>query len=212
MTKIYLVRHGQSQANLDRVFAGRYNPELSDLGRAQAQKVGDYLKDKGIEKIYASPLKRAFNTAVPLSTGLNIPIIPYDGIVEINGGDWEGKEIANLIAEFPETYGIWMTDIGHSKCDNGESMAEVQERMVKAVGEIAKKEDGKTIALFAHAGCLRAFITHCLKLPLSGMQDLGWLSNASVTEINFSDGEFEVIDMDYSGHLGDMVTTLPPNV
>lgn len=212
MTKVFLVRHGQSEANLKGIFAGRTDLELSDLGRKQAEAVGKYLCDKDIDMIYSSPLKRAMSTAKPLSDLISKPVIPCDGIIEIYAGEWEAKEFSELSEKFPETYGLWLSDIGNSVCDGGESMAEVQQRMIKTISGLCEKEDGKIIALFAHAGCFRAFLCHCLNMTKEQMKDLSWVSNASVTTLEYENGKFKVVDLDYADHLDGMVSNLPKNV
>lgn len=212
MTKVFLVRHGQSEANVHGIFAGRTDLELSDLGRCQAEAVGKYLCDKGIDTIYSSPLKRAMSTAKPLSDLISKPVIPCDGIIEIYAGHWEALKFSDLQEKFSESYGLWLSDIGNSVCDGGESMMQVQERMIKTIRELCEKEDGKTIALFAHAGCFRAFLCHCLNMTKDQMKDLAWVSNASVTTLEYENNEFKVTDLDYTDHLDGMISNLPKNV
>lgn len=212
MTKIYLIRHGQSLANVEGRFAGQTDVGLSELGVLQAKAVGEYLKDKGIDTIYSSPLKRASSTAEPLSKLISKPVILHQGIIEIFAGKWENLHFSQLEERFPKSYRMWLTDIGNSHCDGGESMKQVRERMVSAVSELAEREEGKTIALFIHAGCMRAFLTHCLNMPVARMQELSWVPNASVTEVHWEDGNFDVVEMGYHEHLGEMVSNLPSNV
>ena len=212
MTKIYLVRHGQSEANLHGIFAGRTDLELSDLGRRQAEATGNYLCDKGIDAIYSSPLKRAMSTAKPLSDLISKPVNPCEGIIEIDAGHWEALKFSELEEKFPESYGLWLSDIGNSACDGGESMEDVQKRMIGQIRELCEKEEGKTIALFAHAGCFRAFLCHCLNMTREQMKDLAWVSNASVTTVEYENGKFKVADLDYTDHLNGMISNLPKNV
>src|SRR5262245_45306429 len=94
MTLFYLVRHGQVDRSVDPV-----DPPLSDVGRQQAEQVAAYLRDRPIRQIYASPLRRAQETAAPLAASLNLPVIVDARLRErANFGDLPGQTREEFIA------------------------------------------------------------------------------------------------------------------
>lgn len=97
MGKIFLVRHGQSVANERKIFGGRMDCELTELGRAQAREIVPNILTLGINVIYSSPLKRAYETACIIAKELKIgEIITDDRLMERDFGVLTGKLIADV--------------------------------------------------------------------------------------------------------------------
>jgi len=213
MTKLLIIRHGQSCANLDGVFVGHTNSPLSDLGRRQAEATAQYIADTyHVDAAYASDLDRAFYTGKAAADKLGLPTIPDPQLREIFAGDWENMKFDDLSGSGDPAYQLWLTNIGLSGCPGGESVAQLQERIVAAMRRIAEANEGKTLVIGTHATPLRVFMTHCLGLPLEEMKNVPWVSNASVTEVNYDDGKFTIVTASHDAHLGDMRTALPKNV
>ncbi len=213
MTKLILIRHGQSMANLEHIFAGAYDVELSTLGRQQAEKTAEYIAENYIvDKVYSSDLKRAFETGKCVADRLNIEIVPEQGLREIFAGSWEGKRFDELEKEFAEKYNIWRNDIGNAVTNNGESVRDLSVRVSAALEKIACENDGKTIVIATHATPIR--VMECLwrGLSLDEMKNIPWVSNASVTVVDYVNGlvNFEAVGEDR--HLGEIKTKLPANV
>ena len=206
MTELILVRHGQSMANLERRFAGHSHFALSELGIAQAKKTAEYIfKNFHVDKLYSSDLLRAFNTACPISSAFGmLPIITDTGLREIHAGDWEGYTWDELYEYFPVQSAIWRDRLNECRIDGGETVAGMAERSRKAILDIAKKNDGKTVCITSHATVIRAFETFVRYGDLEGMMDVPWPTNASVSRYKV-DGE-KIIGAAYSEdeHLGDM--------
>ncbi len=213
MTKLLIIRHGQSAANLDGVFVGHTDSPLSDLGRRQAEATADYIaRNYHVDAAYASDLTRAFDTGKAAADRLGLPITPDPRLREIFAGDWEQQKFDDLSSGGSPEYALWLSDIGVSGCPGGESVAQLQSRIVAALRDICEKNPGKTIVIGTHATPLRVFMTHCLGKPLEEMKDVPWVSNASVTEVDYAHGKFTLISASYDAHLGDMRTALPKNV
>jgi len=96
MTVFYLVRHGQSEGNLRNEFIGHGNARLTELGRAQAQKTGEYLSSAQFDYAYGSDLLRAFETGEIILKNRDIELIPDKMLREIHAGEWEGKTFSEL--------------------------------------------------------------------------------------------------------------------
>ncbi|MFA5013840.1 MAG: histidine phosphatase family protein [Candidatus Paceibacterota bacterium] len=97
MSKIFLVRHGQDTDNAAKILNGRRDTELTELGREQARKVAEKLCDNEIQVIFASPLKRTYETARIIATGLGIDeIITDERLIEREFGVFTGRPVADI--------------------------------------------------------------------------------------------------------------------
>ena len=95
MTRLVIIRHGQSEANANYIFAGHSDFDLSELGKDQAKLAAEYLfKRIKPDAIYSSDLLRAYHTATPVGEIFNMPVIKEKGFREIFAGAWEGLSFA----------------------------------------------------------------------------------------------------------------------
>lgn len=213
MTKLLIIRHGQSQANLDGVFVGHVNSPLSDLGRQQAELTADFIvSNYPVDAVYASDLDRAFYTGKCVADKLGLPITADARLREIYAGDWENVKFDTLSDSYGEPYQIWLRDIGNAQCPNGESVAQLQDRFVSAVRSIAQENHGKTIVIATHATPVRTLMTYCAGCGLTQMRNIPWVSNASVTVAEYDGQNFTIITPGYDKHLGALRSELPKNV
>lgn len=213
MTKLLLVRHGESEANLRDVFAGHYNPDLTERGKEQAACTAAFLEQNyTVDAIYSSDLRRACQTAKPIADTFGLPIMPDKEMREIFAGDWEGVSFYGIKDTHAEEFRIWLTDLGNAACPNGESVAEMSDRVYNAVSRIAAENDGKTVVITTHATPIRALQCRFLGKVLPAIQQIPWVSNASVTEIDYENGQFTLLNAGQDAHLADMRTTLPDDV
>lgn len=209
MVKLYLIRHGQSKANLNNVFLGQHNMDLTENGICQAKLTAKYLKDIPVDVIYSSDLTRAHETAKETAKLVNIPIIIDKGLREIDGGLWEEMNFSEIKKYYPKNFLDFTTNIGISKVDGGESVKEMQDRFYKCVKKIAKDNERKTVFIFAHATVIRGFAASCLN---KDMQSVPWPNNASVTEVDFDNDEFRLIRYGFDDFMGDIKTGLPEKI
>lgn len=213
MTTLLLIRHGQSEANLSRVFAGNYDAPLTELGLRQAEKTAEFITENyKVDCVYASDLIRAFETGKTVANALNLPITPNGGLREIRAGKWEALPFDDIVIKFPEEYKKWREDIGNSSCPDGESVKALGERVMETLTEIAEENDGKTVIIATHATPIRVSRTLIEYGNLAPMQDVPWVSNASVTELIYDNGKWSVGKVGQDSHLSDFRTNLPSNV
>ena len=152
MTRLILIRHGQSEANELNVFAGNYDIELTELGCNQAECTAKYIAENyKVDKVYASDLKRAFKTAQIIAEKFGLEVIPEKGFREIFAGEWEAVKFDELSEKYPEDWDKWRNDLGNSRCTGGESVRELGERVINTLKKVAEENDGKTIVIGTHA-------------------------------------------------------------
>lgn len=207
MTTVIFVRHGQSEANKEHIFAGHFNAPLSEQGKAQAECTAEFLKQYNIDVLYASDLDRAYNTAVPISEVKKLEIIKNKKLREIYAGEWEGMHIEQIAANYPDEYKCWKEDIGNAQLPDGESVKQLSERICNEVVRLAKKHEGQTICIATHATPIRVFACFAKKIPLSSMKDVPWVANASVSVYEY-DEEFKQILCGENAFQGELATRL----
>jgi len=213
MTTIVLIRHGQSVANLNLLFAGHFDADLSELGRAQAELTSEEVTKRfKIDKIYSSDLLRAYNTAVPISEKTGIEIIPDKMLREIFAGEWEGRSFDEISEVYKEDFFVWRNDIGNSRCTGGESTREVGERMLAAMRRVADENEGKTVVVATHAAAIRSLMAICSGKDFSVMKEIPFVTNASYSVLEVNGESFDFVEVSRAEHLKDMSTKLPPNV
>ncbi len=211
-TRLIFVRHGFSESNKEKKFTGQTDAPLADLGHVQARHAAEYLKDIHIDKIYSSPLQRAFDTAVPIAEKHLLYIVYHNGLCEVNGGNWENQPICDMEKISPEAFKAWSTDLYNCKCPCGESIKDFFERVKEAVIEIAEENAGKTICLTTHATPIRVISCLALGLEPERLQEVCWSPNASINIIDYEDKKFTFVKRNIIDHLEGMCTELPSNV
>lgn len=210
MTTLFFVRHGQSTANLLRVFAGQLDFELSDLGFRQAERGARFLKDHySIDAIYSSPLKRAMQTAEPAARLYGLEIIPLEGLRERSIGIWAGRYNEEIKRLYPEQYVAWKNRTGFVP-EGGETREAALERFYAAEAEIIAKNKGKNVAVYTHAGMLSSLSAVWIK-TLPELGDVEAYGNSSITAISYDDEGIarRVVLKNHQEYLGEDITELP---
>jgi len=172
LTRIYLVRHGQTDWNKEKVFRGLADRPLSDAGRAEALAVSEALKDEPIDLIYASPLRRARQTVEPLARWKRKRIQTLPGVIDIDYGDWSGMADAAVEKAYPELYKAWKQRPAAVAFPRGESLAGVARRALAALKAVAQAHPGKTILVASHRVPCKVMALKLMGLPLSRFWDL----------------------------------------
>lgn len=213
MTTLIFVRHGESLGNARSEFLGHTDLDLSEKGYAQAECAGRYIqKNFKPDIIYSSDLLRAYNTAETINKYLQVEIIKDKSLREIYAGEWEGKTFDRLETEFQKDFSVWRNDIGNAICTGGESVAELQKRVLAKVNEIVADNDGKTVLTATHATVIRALECAFRGVSLSEMKNIPWVKNASVSMVEYSGGQPNIRFFGNSSFMGDLATKLPANV
>ena len=213
MTTLLLVRHGLSLANREKFFAGQADVPLLPMGQLQARATGAFLREHyAAHKVYASDLVRAGETGQILAEILGCPLETDKGLREIYAGAWQEKTFDYLTEHYPEGYGVWRQDIGKAQCPQGESVAEMGLRVREALTRICRDNPGKTLVIATHATPIRAMESWAKFLDFSRMGELPWVSNASVTELFYEDGVWQLGKVSQDSHLHDLRTVFPANV
>jgi broad specificity phosphatase PhoE len=158
VTRLYLVRHGQSAGNAEGRFGGHSATPLSDLGREQARLTAQALARENIGAIYASDLLRTMQTAEPLGELLNIPVVATPAFRERHVGVLEGLTFDESKVAHPQDYYALVNRNIHHVITNGESYRHLLRRATGELRNILRTHQGEKIAVFSHTGVI-CFLT-----------------------------------------------------
>ena len=208
-TRLYIVRHGQSLGNAEKIFLGHTDLGLTELGDKQAKKTASALADIEFSAIYSSDLIRAYNTALPSASLRDMDIIPDKRFRELYCGEWEGMSIDELISKYGAMFTeSWVKDFGIFRMPGGESIPECAERMYEGCLDAARSHPGTNILIATHAAAIRALYGKiCGINPENLGAELAYPSNASYSIIEFDGSSFTPIAFSVDGHLEGMLTT-----
>ncbi len=173
-TRIWLVRHGETDWNSCHRFQGRSDIPLNEKGRAQARALAAFLKQEGIRAIHTSPLLRALETARVIGTfHPRAPIWVEEDLAEMDLGEFEGMEARQWASSYPDILKVWLEDPSRVRMPGGENLQEVQVRAWRALERIcAQHPQGGTILLCGHNFVNLAILCRAMDLPLARFRDL----------------------------------------
>lgn len=170
--EFWLVRHGQTDWNIQRRYQGHKDIPLNAAGREQARVLAADLNDASFAAVYSSDLSRAVETAAILTENQPMTIITDLRLREIAMGDWEGRTLAEVSSEHPGSDGGLVYTEVHSRAPGGESLAEVAARVRAFADEIAAKHPGQVVLVVSHGLLLAALRCLAVGLPLAEARDI----------------------------------------
>jgi broad specificity phosphatase PhoE len=185
-TIIHFIRHGENPANLTREFScRRVDYPLTERGIQQARQTAEHLRSRSLAAVYASPLKRASQTATILAEALELPVMIREEFREINVGRLEDEPpTEENWALHDRIFETWLHGDPAVRFPDGECQLDLLRRMRMGLEEIVTTYPGREVALVGHGGILAATIGHlCFgNLPNEGDH----IPNCSITELAFS--------------------------
>lgn len=204
VTRLFLVRHGETEWNTGHIFQGYMDSSLTPRGVSQAEALAARLADEGIQVIYSSDQGRSLRTARPLASLLGLDVLPRPDLREIDCGEWTGKGYQEVHERWPADHDNWRHHPHLHRMPGGESVARVQERGLRFLEEVAEMHPGQTVCAVTHNTVVRAVIAHLQGRPLSEI----WLGerqpNCAVNLIEFRSGRAELAIVGDARHLEDV--------
>ena len=196
-TYLFLIRHGENEWTKRGALAGR-TPcvALNETGKEQADQVAERLKAQPISAVYSSPLLRCLETAQPLAAARNLSVSVEPGVLEVDYGDWRGGDLKEL-SKLPEWQLVQIFP-GGFRFPGGETLREVQNRVITTLERIRTEHAGEVIAVFAHGDVLRTSLAYYLGTPLDLFQRIQ-ISTASISLIAFHRFGPSILAMNDSG-------------
>lgn len=200
MTKLFLIRHGQTTWNLESRAQGSKNIGLSDKGREQAEFLAKRMKNYKIDCIYSSDLDRAYETAKAIGKETNISVKKVDGLREMSFGKWEGLTNEEIITNYNEHYTIWRSKPHEVQIPNGEKLIDVQSRALKAVNSIIDENKNKNIVIVSHGVAIKSILLGIMDIDLSNFYKIKQ-DNTSINVIEYRDYGPVIVSLNDTAHV-----------
>lgn len=194
MTTFYLIRHGSNDSLPDTLAGRAPGLHLNARGRHQAELIAKSLTGSGIQNVFSSPMERCRETAMPLceTTGIE-PRIATE-LLEVDFGEWTGRRFAEL-ETLPE-WRQWNTFRSGNRVPGGESMVEVQSRVVSFALKLHGELPDARIALVSHGDPLRSLLLHFLGMPLDFIRRIELCPGSiSILSVNNWEPKVELINV-----------------
>ena len=167
MTKLWLIRHAETEHNANGIIQGQYDADLSERGRKQAARLAKRLASDPPDVIYSSDSSRAHDTARAVAEVCGLPIHLEPRLREVDTGTWSNHSWREIQRLYPDQWEQLRSGDPHFRRGGAENAFDVQERMVEALREIVAAHEGKRIAVFSHGFAIRTYLAHLLDLPLT---------------------------------------------
>ena len=214
MTRVIMVRHGESKANRDRKFAGcGSDVPLMERGLQQAERMAAYVAEHyAVANVYTSRLQRAYITGKCVADKFGLEVQILADLREIYGGYGENCPFEEMGTRYPEEHRHWTTDQENARCPGGESLKELKERVTGAIERIGRENPGKTVLLVSHATPIHVLYALAAKGSLDNMNSLSLAPNAALTIVDYADGKLRLVADCIDSYLGELKTELPRNV
>ena len=206
-TTLILVRHAVTPETGPKLSGRAPGIDLSELGNDQARNTGERLAGLPLAAIYASPIERTQQTAAHIAAHHEVNVTVLDGVIEAEYGDWTGGNIEDLAKT-----DLWKTvqrTPSRARFPNGESIAEMQVRMVAALESVVEQHPGEMIAVVSHADPIKSAIAHFTGVHLDLFQRIN-VSPASVTVFTLGRHGAMLMKCNDTGSLSELIPAPDP--
>ena len=201
VTRLILLRHGQTHWNAERRYQGQLDSPLTEAGLAQARALAARLAGQTFTALYSSDSGRARQTAEIISAQTRHAIRLHAGLRERNLGAFQGQTQTEVKTRWPEDYRRMRAGDADYAPPGGESNRTLTARAVAALTDVAAPHPGETIVVVTHGGVLSVFLRHILGLPLEAPRRFARV-NASWNVFTVEDGKWMLETWGDTIHLG----------
>jgi phosphoserine phosphatase len=179
---------------------------LTPNGLHQAAQLADRLASEGIQAIYSSDQGRAVATARAIGDRCHLPVTPTPELREIDCGEWTGKPYQEVREGWPEGFADWRTRPHLHRMPGGESVADVQQRLLRFVERVRAEHQGQTVCAVTHNTGVRVVACHLLGIPLSQLWEGAKQPNCALNLIEMRNGKAELVEIAVTDHLTSIST------
>jgi len=202
MTKLILARHGETVWNVEKIYRGRTDVNLDEVGIKQAELLGKYLSNWKLEAIYSSPLKRALDTANMVARYQKVGVHVAEGLVDLDYGEWQSLPEQEVKRLYPALHYEWRNNPHKVKMPGGESLEDVRKRAIEVVNDVLSRCQG-SILLVSHRVVNKVLICSLLGLDNSHFWNIN-LDVGGITIFNYADGRFVLTRHNDTSHLREL--------
>lgn len=182
-THIFLIRHGETEANREGRWQGRTNGVLTATGIDQARALASRLTH--LDALYSSPSTRALDTARYVADGRGVAPVEEADLQELSFGAWDGQTPAEISAADPATMAQLAAGVDVPRGGSGETFSGAAERMARVLADIANRHPGRTVGVVSHGGATRAYAARVLGLAFPQRRKLALLRNTGTARFAY---------------------------
>ena len=194
LTRLLLVRHGETVWHSENRYAGSSDIELTPLGRGQAELLAQWAASAELGAVWSSPLHRARQTAAPCATSAHLPHIVDERLCELDFGAAEGLTAPDLERALPEALRAFRQDPVAHHLPGGEDPVVAAQRFVACLESICAEHPSGRVLVIAHTTVIRLALCRLLGLPLCDYRRIfPSILNCGLTEIRCSDGKVALL-------------------
>jgi 2,3-bisphosphoglycerate-dependent phosphoglycerate mutase len=209
MTELLFIRHGETDWNRQHRFQGQIDVPLNATGQRQAARLAARLAGDRHDRLLASDLQRAQQTAEPLARAWGMPAEPLPALREQGFGIFEGLELTAIQANHAGLWQRWLAHDADFALPGGESARQFNARVMAAVQAIAAAHPGRRLAVVTHGGVLDMLWRHAHHLALDGQRACA-IPNTGLNRLRWNAGSLQVELWGDASHLVD-ADELPQN-
>ncbi|MGV4039939.1 adenosylcobalamin/alpha-ribazole phosphatase [Citrobacter portucalensis] len=167
--RLWLVRHGETEANVAGLYSGHAPTPLTERGIAQAQTLGTLLRNVPVDNVLCSELERARHTTQLILGDREVPVRNMPELNEMFFGDWEMRHHRDLAREDAENYAVWCNDWQNATPTNGEGFQAFSQRVERFIAQLADYKTCQNLLVVSHQGVLSVLIARLLSMPAAAM-------------------------------------------
>lgn len=167
--RLWLVRHGETEANVAGLYSGHAPTPLTERGIAQAQTLGTLLRNVPVDNVLCSELERARHTTQLILAEREVPVRNMPELNEMFFGDWEMRHHRDLAREDAENYAVWCNDWQNATPTNGEGYQAFSQRVERFIAQLADYKACQNLLVVSHQGVLSVLIARLLSMPAAAM-------------------------------------------
>lgn len=204
-TRLILIRHAATDANEQRPYilqGNGVNHSLSETGQVQAKALARFLSEYSIDHVYASPLRRAMETAEAVAGHHNLAVQTAEELVECDVGDWERLDWDTIMQRHPDEYRAFMQNPAETPYLGGESYGDVLRRVKPALTSIVEKHSSESVVVIGHNVVNRAFLAEYLNIELRCAKDIKQ-SNTGINVLRYQNNAISLVTLNAVFHLND---------
>lgn len=167
--RLWLVRHGETEANVAGLYSGHAPTPLTERGIAQAQTLGTLLRNVPVDNVLCSELERARHTTQLILAEREVPVRNMPELNEMFFGDWEMRHHRDLAREDAENYAVWCNDWQNATPTNGEGFQTFSQRVERFIAQLADYKACQNLLVVSHQGVLSVLIARLLSMHAAAM-------------------------------------------
>ena len=202
MAELILARHGETAWNVEKVYRGRTDINLDEVGIKQAELLGKHLSNWELQAIYSSPVRRAIDTANIIARYQKIGVHIAEGLIDFDYGEWQSLSEQTVKNLYPTLHDEWHNNPHKVRMPGGESLEDVKKRAIKVVSVVLSEYQGR-IVLVSHRVVNKVLICSLLGLGNSYFWNIKQ-DVSGITIFNYVGGRFVLTKHNDTSHLKEL--------